>query len=328
MQQRNRILLMLILLLALMAGPAMAGEVKIALDTPPDLEKSGSYVWAKTLSDHLKANGLSTKIYPRLSLGNEDEKLDQVSQGLLEISCSDLSKVGQINPDIYGFNLPYLFQSVAHLDRVIKNTDFMEKINLATAKQGVRVLALIPAGGFMGLSNSKHRVKTPADMQGLRIRAKNKNQTKFIEAWGAGTVIIPWSEIYTSLQTGVADGYLNSAIVPLMFKHTEVLKYFSDIRYRIILRLGICSEEWFQGLDAKTRDLLGKAVVEADKANRVWQAKVEKKALEDLRAAGVEVYVNTPEEAAQFRAKVQPLYTDVVSEKVAKDFITAAEANK
>lgn len=311
-----------------MTNLSLAGDIKIALDCPPDPDKCGTFVWATAFAKHLEDNGIKTKTYPRGALGGEEEKLDQVSQGLLEVSCSDLAKTGQLNNTIFGFTLPYMFQSIAHLDRVVSNTELMKTVNAGTTQKGVRVLALIPAGAFSGLANTKRPIKTPADMKGMRIRAKDKNQAKYIEAWGANTVIIPWAEIYNSLQTGVADGYLNPSIVPIMFKHTEVLKYFSDVKFSAPLRVGICSEDWYNGLSDKERAIVDEAVVKADKANRLWQAKVEKRGLEDLKSAGIKVYMNSPEEIVEFKKLVRPLYSTVVSDKIAKDFITAADANR
>jgi TRAP-type C4-dicarboxylate transport system substrate-binding protein len=221
-----------------------------------------------------------------------------------------------------------MFQSIAHLDRVVANTDLMEMVNSGTTKRGVRVLSLIPSGAFSGLANTKRTIKKPSDLKGLRIRAKDKNQARYIEAWGANTVIIPWAEIYNSLQTGVADGYLNPSIVPIMFKHTEVLKYFSNVKFSAPLRVGICSEDWYRQLSQKDRDIVDEAVVKADAANRLWQAKVENQGIEDLKSAGIDVHENSAEEIAEFKKLVQPLYTEVVSENVAKDFIKAAEANQ
>ena len=324
----NYIIVAFIAVMFAMTNLTQAGDVKIALDCPPDPDKCGTYVWATAFAKHLEENGLKTKTYPRGGLGGEEEKLDQVSQGLLEVSCSDLAKTGQLNNTIFGFTLPYMFQSIAHLDRVVANTDLMKTVNKGTSKKGVRVLALIPAGAFSGLANTKRPIKTPVDMKGLRIRAKDKNQAKYIEAWGANTVIIPWAEIYNSLQTGVADGYLNPSIVPIMFKHTEVLKYFSNVKFSAPLRVGICSEDWYSGLSQKKRAIVDEAVVKADKANRLWQAKVEKRGLEDLKSAGIKVYVNSPKEIAEFKKLVQPLYSTVVSEKIAQDFIISAEANR
>jgi TRAP-type transport system periplasmic protein len=307
---------------------AEAREIKIALDTPPDPEKSGTYVFSKAFSDHLIAKGMKVKLYPDGALGNEDEKLDQVSQGLLEVSNSFLGKAGQLDPTIFGFNLYYLFDSVAHADRVIANTDIMERINAGLTKQGVRLLALTSVGSFSGLANSKRPIKTPGDMRGLRIRAMDKVQTEYLTAWGASTVVVPWAEIYNAIQTGVADGYINPAIVPVMFKHTELLKYYSDVKVGVPFRVVICSEQWYRGLSAEDREIVDEAVAKGLAANRAWQSVVEKSDLDTLKAAGVEVYENTPGERAQFADLARPLYAKVTSPEISKLFIEAAEKNR
>ena len=321
--------LLAILLIAL-AVPALAfaGEVKIALDSPEDPEKSGTYVWAKAFADQLKSKGLNVKMYPRDALGGEEEKLDQVSQGLLEVSMSDLAKAGQLDPTIFGFYLPYLFDSIGHMDRVIANSKLMDEINAGTGKQGVRVLALVPVGDFSGLANTKHAVKTPADLNDLRMRALDKKQVKILKALGASTVVIPWPEIYNALQTGVADGYLNPAIVPVMFKHTEVLKFFSDIKFGLPLRVSICSEEWYRGLSKTDRAIVDEAVEKANAANRIWQAKVAQAGLKALADTGVQIYRNNSAEIKQFADRLQPLYPEMVSPDIASIFVEAANANR
>ena len=321
-------LLGLLVLCIFLAQAASAAEIKIALDSPPDLEKSGTYVWAKTFGDFLQANGLKVKEFPRDALGGEEEKLDQVSQGLLEVSMSDLAKAGQLDPTISGFHLPFMFDSIAHLDRVLAKTDLLAKVNAGTTKKGVRVLALVPVGGFSGLANTKRPIKTPDDLKGLRIRAMDKAQTEYLQAWGASTVVVPWAEIYNALQTGVADGYLNPAIVPVLFKHTEVLKFYSDIRFSAPLRITICSETWYQGLKQKDRAIVNEAVAKANTANRTWQANIEKTGMEQLKATGMKVHMSTLDERSLFAKLVRPVYSKVVSEEIAKAFIAAADANR
>jgi len=232
---------------SVMAG----GEIKLALDSPPDADKSGTYLWSKTFADYLKTKGVNVKLYPRDALGGEAEKLDQVSQGLLEISNSDLAKAGSLDPTIFGFYLPFLFEDMDHFFRTLDNTDLMARINAGITKQGVRVMSVIPLGSMTGIATTKKFIKTPRDFQGIRMRALDKKQAKWLKIWGANAVVIPWSEIYNALQTGVADGYMNPAFVPIMFKHTEVLKYYSDVGLSPSLRVAICSEDWYQGLNAK-----------------------------------------------------------------------------
>jgi len=139
---------------------------------------------------------------------------------------------------------------------------------------------------------------------------------------------IPWSEIYNALQTGIADGYMNPAFVPIMFKHTEVLKYYSDVKALPALRVALCSEDWYQGLSAKDRALVDEGVAKADAAIRDWSKKVEAEGLDAARKAGMEVYVNTAAEKAQFAGLIRPLYKEIVDENIAKMFIEAAEKNR
>ena len=94
--------------MALMASAAQA-EVKVAQDCPPDPETCGTFVWANTFAEHLNANGMEAVEYARGALGDEAERLDQVSSGLLEISMSDQRSAGSIDPFIYGMGLPFLF---------------------------------------------------------------------------------------------------------------------------------------------------------------------------------------------------------------------------
>ena len=306
-------------------GPAWAGEIKVALDCPPDPDKCGTYLWSKTFSDYLISKGLNVELYPKDALGGEEEKLDQVSQGLLEISNSDLSKAGSLDPTIFGFYLPFLFEDMDHFFRVLRKTDLLEKINEGTTKQGVRVLSIVPLGSMGGFHTTKKAVKTPPDFDGLRMRALDKKQAKWFELWGANAVIIPWSEIYNALQTGIADGYLNPAFVPIMFKHTEILKYYSNVQVQPSLRVALASEDWYQGLNEKDRALVDEGVAKADEAAQQWSREADVKALEELKEAGVTVYTNTSAEKAEFAKLIRPNYEEIVPKEVAEMFIQAAD---
>lgn len=320
-----RCLLGAFLLVLLIVPVSSAGEVKIALDCPPDPEKCGTFVWSRAFGNHLKDAGMTVKEYATEALGGEAEKLDQVSQGLLEVSNSLLSEVGQVEPAVNAFWLPYLWDSIEHLDRVVAQSDLLQTINQATAKKGIRILALIPVGGFIGIHNTKKPITLPEDFKGLRMRATNKDQALYLEAWGANSVIIPWPEIYNALQTGIADGYLNPAIVPILFKHTEMLKYFTDVRAVAPVRVAIASEDWYGGLSAKERALVDEAVEKGNESNRAWLAEVTKKSIDALKNAGVTVTVPTDAQRARFAQMTRPVYTKVVTEEVAKRFIAAAE---
>jgi TRAP-type C4-dicarboxylate transport system substrate-binding protein len=156
----------------------------------------------------------------------------------------------------------------------------------------------------------------------------DKSQAQYIEVWGVVTVVVASAEIYNALQTGIADGYLNAAVVPLLFKHTEVLKYYSDLRYAAPLRVAICSEEWYRKLPADQRKIVDDAAAKATAANRAWQTRIDKTGLEDLEKAGMKVTRNTPEQRAQFAKLARTVYEKIVGREVAETFVKAADANR
>jgi len=315
-----------LMVLFLTGGIAMAaGEIKLALDCPPDLEKCGTYLWSKTFSEYLESQGMKVKLYPKDALGGEAEKLDQVSQGLLEVSNSLLTKVGTVDPAINGFWMFFIWDSYEHLDRVIQKSDLMAWINSKITPKGVRLLAPIPVGGFSGIANTKRPIMVPDDLKGLRMRATDKLQAEYLKVWGASTVVIPWPEIYNSLQTGVADGYLNPAIVPTLFKHTEVIKYYSDMAIGAPLRVGIASEAWYAGLSEKDRKIVNDAVAAANAANRKWLSEVVKKSIDALKEAGVQVSTPSAAQQAQFGKLAKTVYSQIVPEDVLKRYLAEAE---
>jgi TRAP-type C4-dicarboxylate transport system substrate-binding protein len=308
-----------------LTGLAQAGEIKLQQDCPPNPDYCCTYVWSKEFSKHLNANGMKVELYPVGALGSDAEVLDQVSQGLLEISCSPLGKAGQLDDTIWGFWVPYLFDDIEHIDRVINNTDIMSKINAGLTKKGVRLVSLVVLGGNNGLHNTKRTIKTPADMKGLRMRALDKKQAKWFEAWGASSVIVPWPEIYNALQTGLADGYINPPLSPVMGKQTDILRYYSDIQSNYPFRIILCSEKWYQSLSDKERNIFEEGVKKANTVNRAWQVEVHQKALNDLKKAGVEIYFPTPEERAAFAKLIRPIYNELMTPEVADIFKKAAK---
>lgn len=292
----------------LVAPPVLAQTVKVALDSPPDLEQSGTYVWAHAFATYLNENGIEAEEFQRGALGEEAERLDQVSQGLLEVSMSDVKSAGTLDTLIYGVYLPYFFDGLGEVDKALYEGGMLEKINAGTTPKGVRVLGFAHLGLPAGIFNTKKPVAGVADMAGLRMRALDEIQISLFEAWGSTGTIVSWAEVPNALQTGVADGYINPPFVPLLFGHTGFIKHFTDAGTSPSVRLAIASEDWYQGLSEEERQTVDAAVKAADKANRAW---LEKRSgiLDALEEAGIAVTRLTPEARAEFREKSRAVYT-------------------
>ncbi len=313
---------------ALAFSATAQAEIKIALDSPPDLNKSGTYVWAHNFTEALKRAGLDAKEYARNSLGEEAERLDQVSQGLLEVSMSDVKQAGKIDKMIFGIYLPCLFENIAHVDRAAA-TGLLAKINTNLAKNGVRILALVSLGPAAGIFNTKKEIKTVGDMASLRMRALDEHQIALYKTWGTTGTIVSWSEVPNALQTGVADGYLNPSFVPLMFGHTDFIKFFTNAQLIPSTRLALVSNDWYNGLSAGDRAKVDGAAAEATKINRAWIIKQEAVMLKDVAKAGIKVTELTPAARAEFVKRSRQVWTTGALEAAkAKLWVEAADKTR
>lgn len=285
-----------------------SAEVKIALDGKPDLAQSGSYNWSYAFAQALNEGGMETREMPRGSVGNEAEKFDQVSTGLLEISMSDVRAVAQVDPFIYGVRLPYIFDDIAHMDRALAAGNVYERVNANLAKQDAILLAMAPLGPSSGVITTTAAVRSPADMSSLRMRALDDAQIAMYEAWGSSGTIVPWGEVPAGLQTGVIDGYLNSPFVPVMFGQTDFIRNFSDAGVIWPLRAVIASKDWYDGLSDADRATVDAAVETADAATRAWLEEASVRGLAALEEKGVTVQRLSAEERAAFREASAPVY--------------------
>lgn len=295
--------------LAFALATPLAAEVKIALDSPKDLENSGSYVWAHAFSEYLNANGMEAVEYERGALGAEAEKMDQVQQGLLEVSLSDTKGVAALDGHLTPVTLPYFFPDWDSLARGLEN-GMLDKINEGTTPQGVRVIGLAALGSPAGIFNTKHAVEKAADMADLRMRALDDRQIAIYGIWGTNGTIVAWDEVPNALQTGIADGYLNPPMVPIMFGHTGFIKYFTDAKIAQSSRTVIISEDWFQGLSADEQKIVMDAAAAANKANVEWLA-TRSAELDQLREAGIEVTTLSDEAWQEFKNLTTPVHNMV-----------------
>ncbi|MCF8466649.1 MAG: TRAP transporter substrate-binding protein [Sneathiella sp.] len=308
MKLKSLVLGTLMLAATAVAATASSAEVKLALDGKPDLKISGSYNWAYAFSQSMKEAGMEVREMPRGAVGNEAEKFDQLSTGLLELSLSDVRAVAQVDPFIYGVRLPYIFANTAHMDRALEKGKIFDRVNKAIAAQDVILLALVPIGPSSGIITTTKAVRKPADMADLRMRALDDAQIAMYKAWGSTGTIVPWGEVPAGLQTGVIDGYLNSPFVPISFGQTDIVKNFSDAGVIIPMRAILASKQWLDGLSDSQRAAVYAAVKKGDAANRAWLAEVAVSSLNALEEKGVTVQRLTDQERDAFRELSKQVY--------------------
>ncbi|MEC8391820.1 MAG: TRAP transporter substrate-binding protein DctP [Actinomycetota bacterium] len=82
--------------------------------------------------------------------------------------------------------------------------------------------------GWRNIANIKKRIRTPNDVNGLKVRTiKAEVQIELVEAMGGNPTPISWPEVYTSPASGVVDGTKNGITDILGMKFHEHLKHIN-----------------------------------------------------------------------------------------------------
>ncbi len=152
------------------------------------------------------------------------ELLKAIRDGLLPVSDMLISGVAGDEPVLSIVTLPFLVRSFEEGQTLSKIArPHFDKILEKKWRQKILYMAPWPAAGLW----SKGEVLSVADMKGLKTRTYDKNGALVMEATGATPYPLPFSEVYSSLATGLIDSVLTSSPTGVDGKFWEVLKYFS-----------------------------------------------------------------------------------------------------
>jgi len=196
------------------------------------------------------------------------------------------------------------------------------------AETGLEVLGLIDSGGFFAFTNSKKPITSVEDMAGLRIRTMTlPTHEAIVSSLGGQPTPLPWAEVYTALQTGVADGQMNPVPIIAFAKFDEVQTYLSVTNHIITPYIWTMNSEFYEGLSEEHRTLVNWASEVATEAGRSMSRVIEasERGLPAL-AAKMEVNVVPPEEQAKFAEAAQPAVRALIEDQYGAEGIEMLDA--
>ncbi len=306
-------------------GSAQAADVTIRVGhlNPADAFQSHSGAMTaifKSLVESASGGAIEVKLFPNGQLGKDNEVIQQVRDGIVESTISSSGGIAQHYSLVGVFDIPFAFPNIAVANRVIdQRSSFGKKFSADLEKKtGLKVLGMIDSGGFFAFSNSERPIKTVADMKGLKIRTMTLPTHKaMVDSLGAQATPLPWAEVYTSLQTGVAHGQMNPIPVIAFAKFDEVQKYLSITNHVITPYIWTMNKDFYAGLSAEHRSIVDWASEVATEAGRGVSRVIEAsdRGLPKL-AKKMTVNVVSAAEQAKFAAVAQPAVRKLIEENL------------
>lgn len=260
---------------------------------------------------HAELPDFEVQVYPFGQLANGDQKteLQMVMGGAIDVLLvSPIVLAQYLDPRFDVLNLPFLFPDHATARAVVGHGPFTDEL---TGLLGQKMLVPLAWGvnGFRQLTTSGREVRTPEDLQGLKVRVAGSRLFQDIfSAFGATGVSMSFGELFTSLEQGVVDAQENplsiieSARLYEVQDHVTLWNYVYD---PIVLVVSV--PVW----DELTREEKG-VVLRAAREAMDFEADLVEREDEELpgRLAeqGMTVVRPTPEELDGLRAAVESVH--------------------
>jgi len=144
--------------------------------------------------------------------------------------------------------------------------------------------------GFRHISNSVRPLRSPADMQGLKIRTLDSAiYRESLNALGFTAVTTDVSELKQVLKSGEVQAQENPLTNYNNFKIYENHPYVSLTGHFFGVLLLVCNRQWFDSLSAKQQHAVSAGVAMATQLQRTLAAQQDSALLTELAQRGVQI---------------------------------------
>lgn len=263
-------------------------------------------------------------IYPNEQLGSQQEVLQFVSSGAIEMAIVSGTQLENLNRDFQVLNMPTTFSGVEHQMGVIRDQDIVG--SLFDSLEDSNNITVI--GGFTqgsrSIYTSEGPVTVPADLAGQKIRVQESDMhIRMIELMGGAATPLSYGEVYTAIQSGVLDGAENNEVSYVTQQHHEVAPYWSYTNHLVGLDYMIMRSDLREAMSEEDRRIFDEewetAMVEH---TELWDIETQE-AIDRGEAAGA-TFTDVDQEA--FQEALAPIADEFLTTDYQRDLYEAIRA--
>jgi len=309
--------------MALAACGRSGSRPLLSSDThPPDYPTVRAVEYMANLLREESGGRLDIRIYSGGQLGSERDTLEITSFGGLDLNRVNLAPLNSIEPLTTIPSLPFLFRTTEHL-RATLDGEVGEAILESLVPHHLVGLCYYDSGE-RSFYNTKHPIRTPEDMHGMKIRVQNSDlYVAMIKALGADATPMALGEVYQSLVQGVIDGAENNWPSYESGRHFEVAPHYSLTRHVMAPEILVMSLSRWQKLSDEDKALVKSAAKRSVPYMRdLWDERVDG-ARTRLIAAGVQV--NEVDDLSVFQEFMEPVWERFVVSDLEKELVAKTQ---
>ena len=331
----------LLLLVAMVVLVLAAPQIVPAADYKPEYKMSlvlgkpfpwgiAGERWAELVKE--KTGGrINVKTYPGTSLvgGDQTKEFTAIRQGAIDMAIGSTINWSPQIQQLNIFSMPFLMPDYKAIDALTGGEVGKDLFKILESKDVVPLAW--GENGFREVSNSKHPIRKPEDLKGLKIRVVGS--PLFLETFtaiGANPTQMSWADAVPALSSGAVDGQENPLTVFVAAKlnsaanqkHLTLWGYVADPLIFVVNR-----EVW-NSWTPEDQKAVREAAMQAAKENlevaRKGLVPPEDSVVKEIEAMGVNVARLTDAEKAEFKKVTREVY-DKWTKQIGPELIKKAE---
>jgi TRAP-type C4-dicarboxylate transport system substrate-binding protein len=287
------------LALTLTAAPA-AEALDVTAGGTGFRNSRGEQKWLTYRDNVEKASGGKIKLKMLIygELGGEENLVAGIRRGRVQVANWSGAVATTVVPEFALLYAPYLFDDYAEADFVMDNYLFPAYAEMLAAKD-VHFLSW----DEIGFSQvwSKTPIILPEDARGKRFRVSSSDASQmFAQALGADVIPLPFTDIISSLQTGLIEAGETGAVMYVRTGIAGDAKHVTITDHSFATSIIVLRKGWLDGLPADQRKILLESWIPIAQS-RQWTREEVAGDLSQAKERGFTVHTLTREQRERWR---------------------------
>lgn len=298
--------------------------IKFPHVTAPATPKGQAAERFRKLVEERLGDRVKVEVYPSGQLMSDDDSLDALSFGEIQMIAISLSKLDRLTHIFQVFDLPFLFPDLESVERF---QDSPEGRSLLTALVDQGILGLDFWHNGMKQFGAPVPLRVPENADGLKFRIMESDvlQEQILQIGGSPQKMA-FGEVYQALQTGAVDAQENTWSNMYSSKFYEVQEYLTETNHGYLGYLVAVNQRFWKSLDDDVRMELEAILAEVSDMANADAARINRLDREKIAKSGrSEIVVLTPEELQSWQEAMRPVWEEF-RDRIGEDLIRAAMA--
>ncbi|MFN3688216.1 DctP family TRAP transporter solute-binding subunit [Salinarimonas sp.] len=285
--------------------------------------------WADLVAERTDGR-INMQLYPGAQLvqGEQTREFTALRRGIIDMAVGSTINWSPQIPQLNIFALPFLMPDYAALDALTQGP-VGERLFEIIEENGV-----VPLGwaenGFREVTNSVRPIRTPADMEGLKLRVVGSPIfNDVMTALGANPTQMSWADAQPALTTGAVDGQENPLTIYYNLKMHELGQtYITQWGYVADPLIFAVNREVWESFTEEDREIVRQAAIDAGahgiEVARKGLTEDDQSLVQEIEGFGATVVRLTDEGRAAFVEATRPVY-EAWRERIGGDLVDLAE---